>query len=66
MAFEIGISILNIPAYSNGIQGLDASGAAISFMEFPPFPGDFDGDGIVNMADFLLFVAAFGGTSSGS
>ena len=46
-------------ANENGIQDMDASGAAISFMEFPPFPGDFDGDGIVNMADFLFFVAAF-------
>ena len=38
---------------------MDASDAAISFMETPLFPGDFDGNEIVNMTDFLFFVAAF-------
>ncbi len=28
--------------------------------EKPSLPGDFDGDGIVNTSDFLIFVAAFG------
>lgn len=46
-------------ANEDGIQNMDASGAAISFMEIPLYPGDFDSNGIVNMADFLFFVAAF-------
>ena len=60
------VIVIQTAAWANadGIQDLDASGAAISFMEFSPFPGDFNGDGIVNMADFLFFVAAFG-TRSG-
>ncbi|MDE2723072.1 MAG: hypothetical protein OXI59_06820 [Gemmatimonadota bacterium] len=55
------VLIIQAAAWANGdgIQDMDASSAAISFMEIPPFPGDFDGNEIVNMADFLFFVAAF-------
>ncbi|MYD63273.1 MAG: hypothetical protein F4W91_19745 [Gemmatimonadetes bacterium] len=55
------VLIIQAAAWANGdgIQDMDASDAAISFMETPLFPGDFDGNGIVNMTDFLFFVAAF-------
>lgn len=55
------VLIIQAAAWANedGIQDMDASGAAISFMETPPYPGDFDGNGIVNMTDFLFFVAVF-------
>lgn len=55
------VIVIQAAAWANedGIQNMDASGAAISFMEIPLYPGDFDSNGIVNMADFLFFVAAF-------
>ncbi len=55
------VIVIQAAAWANedGIQNMDASGAAISFMEIPHYPGDFDSNGIVNMADFLFFVAAF-------
>ena len=55
------VLIIQAAAWANedGIQDMDASGAAIFFIETPPFPGDFDGNEIVNMTDFLFFVAAF-------
>lgn len=55
------VIVIQAAAWANedGIQNMDASGAAISFMEVPLCPGDFDDNGIVNMADFLFFVAAF-------
>lgn len=55
------VIVIQAAAWANedGIQNMDASGAAISFMEIPLYPGDFDGNEIVNMADFLFFVAAF-------
>ena len=55
------VLIIQAAAWANedGIQDMDASGAAIFFMKTPPLPGDFDGNEIVNMTDFLFFVAAF-------
>ena len=55
------VIVIQAAAWANeeGIQNMDASGAAISFMEVPLCPGDFDGNGIVNMTDFLFFIAAF-------
>ena len=45
---------------------LDVSGAVITFVQAAaaPCPGDFDGNGMVNVADFLAFVQVFG-TSTG-
>ena len=55
------VLIIQAAAWANadGMQDMDASDAAISFMEAPSCPGDFDGNEIVNMTDFLFFVAAF-------
>ena len=46
------------------VDVLDVSNAMISFTASATGPGDFDGNGNVNIADFLLFVEAFGKTSS--
>ena len=44
---------------------LDVSGAVITFVQAAaPCPGDFDGNGMVNVADFLAFVQVFGTRSS--
>ena len=46
------------------VDVLDVSNAIISFTKPTTSPGDFDGDGNVNLADFLAFVAVFGRSSS--
>ena len=45
-----------------GLQSVDVSNAELSFTPASICPGDFDDNGIVNMADFLLFgdVDVFG------
>ena len=49
----------------DGVQNLDVSNAVISFTQQAAIcPGDFDDNGMVNIADFLLFASVFG-TSSG-
>ncbi len=47
----------------NDVDMLNVSNAIISFTTTTG-PGDFDGDGTVNVADFLLFVQIFGKRSS--
>jgi len=47
-----------------GLQSLDVSNAALSFTPASICPGDFDDNGIVNMADFMLFGSVFGTRSS--
>ncbi|MDE3000992.1 MAG: hypothetical protein OXU79_18100 [Gemmatimonadota bacterium] len=47
-----------------GVQNLDVSQAVLTFTQAPACPGDFNGDGMVNLADFLAFAGAFG-TRSG-
>ncbi len=50
---------------TGGVQNLDVSNAVLSFtQQATTCPGDFDGNGMVNIADFLLFTGVFG-TSSG-
>ena len=44
------------------LQSVDVSNAELSFE--PICPGDFDDNGIVNMADFMLFGSVFGTRSS--
>ena len=52
-------------AAMDGVQNLDVSNAVISFTQQAAIcPGDFDDNGMVNIADFLLFTGVFG-TSSG-
>ena len=46
------------------VDVLDVSNAIITFTAPATGPGDFDGNGIVNLADFLLFVAVFNKSSS--
>jgi len=46
------------------LQSVDVSNAEVSFTSVYICPGDFDDNGIVNMADFLLFGEVFG-TRSG-
>ena len=46
----------------NDVDVLDVSNAVITFTATGP--GDFDGNGIVNLVDFLLFVAVFNKSSS--
>ncbi len=48
----------------NDIDLLDVSNAAITFTASATGPGDFDGNGNIDIADFLLFVDVFGKTSS--
>ena len=53
------------PDGTDGVQNLDVSNAVLSFTQQATIcPGDFDDNGMVNIADFLLFVGVFG-TSSG-
>ncbi|MDE3001596.1 MAG: hypothetical protein OXU79_21175 [Gemmatimonadota bacterium] len=47
-----------------GVQNLDVSQAVLTFAQAPACPGDFNGDGLVNLADFLAFAGGFG-TRSG-
>ncbi|MDE3000996.1 MAG: leucine-rich repeat domain-containing protein [Gemmatimonadota bacterium] len=47
-----------------GLQNLNVSPAMLTFTQAPPCPGDFNDDGIVNLADFLAFAGGFG-TRSG-
>lgn len=50
---------------TDGGQNLDVSNAVLSFTQQAAIcPGDFDDNGMVNIADFLLFTGVFG-TSSG-
>ena len=52
-------------ALPDSVQNLDVSNAVLSFTQQAAIcPGDFDGNGMVNIADFLLFTDVFG-TSSG-
>ncbi len=44
------------------LQSMDVSDVEVSFA--PICPGDFDDNGIVNMADFMLFEGVFGTRSS--
>ena len=46
------------------IDVLDVSNAAITFTASATGTGDFDGNGTVNLADFLVFVNVFGKSSS--
>ena len=47
-----------------GVQNLDMSNAVLYFTQQASIcPGDFDGNGIVNIADFLLFTGVFGASS---
>ena len=46
------------------VDVLDVSNAIITFTAPATGPGDFDGNEIVNLADFLLFVAVFNKSSS--
>ena len=46
------------------VDVLDVSNAIITFTAPATGPGDFDGNGIVNLADFLLFTAVFNKSSS--
>ena len=46
------------------VQNLDVSQAVLTFTTAPACPGDFNGDGMVNLADFLAFAGGFG-TRSG-
>ena len=47
-----------------GVQNLDVSRASLSFTATAQCPGDFDGNGMVNLSDFLAFAGGFG-TRSG-
>ena len=51
-------------AGAGGVQNLDVSQAVLTFAQAPACPGDFNGDGKVNLADFLAFAGGFG-TRSG-
>ncbi len=46
------------------LQSLDVSNAELSFVPVSLCPGDFDDNGLVNMADFVLFGGVFGTRSS--
>ena len=46
------------------VDALDVSNAAITFTASATGSGDFDGNGTVNLADFLAFVEVFGKSSS--
>ena len=49
---------------TDGVQNLDVSNAVPSFTQQAAIcPGDFDDNGMVNIADFLLFVGVFGTSS---
>ena len=48
----------------NDIDSLDVSNAVITFTAASACPGDFDGNGRVDIADFLAFVNVFGSSSS--
>ena len=51
-------------AGAGGVQNVDVSQAVLTFTQAPACPGDFNGDGMVNLADFLAFAGGFG-TRSG-
>ena len=49
---------------TGGVQNLDMSNAGLSFtQQASTCPGDFDDNGMINFADFLLFVGVFGTSS---
>ena len=49
---------------TGGVQNLDMSNTGLSFtQQASTCPGDFDGNGMVNIADFLLFADVFGASS---
>ena len=60
--------VLEVPsasiAVSGGVQNLDVTQAMLSFTAAAACRGDFDGNGMVNLSDFLAFAGAFG-TRSG-
>ena len=50
---------------TDGVQNLDVSNAVLSFTQQAAIcPGDFDGNGEIGFADFLLFTDVFGTSSS--
>ncbi|MCY3764406.1 MAG: leucine-rich repeat domain-containing protein [Gemmatimonadetes bacterium] len=59
--------VLEVPSASTagpgGVQNLDVSQASLTFRQAPACPGDFNGDGMVNLADFLAFAGGFGARS---
>ena len=61
--------VLAVPSASTagpgGVQNLDVSQAMLTFTAAAACPGDFDGNGMVNLSDFLAFAGAFG-TRSGT
>ncbi len=50
-------------AGAGGVQNLDVTQAVLAFRQAPACPGDFNGDGMVNLADFLAFAGGFGARS---
>ena len=48
----------------SGVSNLDVSRAKLTFTTAAQCPGDFNGDGMVNLSDFLAFAGVFG-TRSG-
>ena len=46
------------------LDQLDVSNAMISFTATSACPGDFDGNGSVDIADFLAFTKVFGSSST--
>ena len=53
-------------AIAGEIEKVDVSKARVALIapeQPPPCPGDFDNDRMVNIADFLAFVAVFGARS---
>ena len=56
-------------AIAGEIEKVDVSKARVALIapeQQPPCPGDFDNSGMVNIADFLAFVAVFGSRSGES
>ena len=59
------LTVKSLTITSGGdIDELNVSNAMISFTASTTNPGDFDGNGNVNLADFLEFVSVFGKSSS--
>ena len=50
-------------AGAGGVLNLDVTQAVLTFRQAPACPGDFNGDGMVNLADFLAFAGGFGARS---
>ena len=60
--------VLSVPSASiagpGGVLNLDVAQAMLTFTQAPACPGDFNGDGMVNLADFLAFAGGFGARSA--